>query len=438
MKFLHISDVHLGLNQYQLEDRVKDFGKAWADVLIKHAINNQVDFVLIAGDLFDKRTPPPRAFDQAFSGLAALRDRGIPAVAIEGNHDETQDSKGSEASAYSWLRSLRNCGLLKLLEPTESVNENGEITVIYEPWNDEENTGSYIDVAGARIFGSRWYGHSLNKRIQPIVSAIEANSHPDLFNILMLHTDIENHTRHGRIAALSMANLNALKSCTNYVALGHTHKRIEIDNWAFNPGSLEACKVDEYMEERGAYLVEVDREKNVSAKIIHEYHQRSFARVIFHVDGLHAGEQVTEGVLATVAGEVTAHDSTSGEPAPIVEITLKGHLGFPNNLLEFDKIRNQVQQMIGALHVRLRNNTVPVEYAVGVDLSEDASRETRERRAIEDLIQRDNRYKANHAEMAELIIGAKRMALSDDQPDKILEYISAKTVESQEFGESRV
>ena len=87
-----------------------------------------------------------------------------------------------------------------------------------------------------------------------------------------------------------------------------------------------------------------------------------------------------------------------------------------------------MQQLTGALHVRLKNNTVPVEYAVGVDLGEDASRETRERRAIEDLIQRDNRYKANAAEMAELIIGAKRMALSDDQPDKILDYISAKAV----------
>ena len=301
MKFLHISDIHLGLNQYQLDERTKDFGKAWAEVLIKHAINNRVDFVLIAGDFFDRRTPPPQAFDQAYSGLAALHNAGIPAIAIEGNHDETQDNE----SQY------------------------------YNPWSDEDNEGGFFDVAGARIFGSRWYRHSLNAMIQPIIKGIEANSKPELFNILMLHTDVEGYemARHGHIAALSVANLNSLKACTDYVALGHTHKRIEIDNWAFNPGSLEACKVDEFKEERGAYLVEVDREKNVKAVFLRDYHQRPFARIFFNVDGLHEGKQVTDGVLATVAGEVTAHTASADSPAPIVEITLKGHLCFPNNLL---------------------------------------------------------------------------------------------------------
>src|ERR671916_13872 len=108
MKFLHISDIHLGFNQYQLEERTADFGRAWADVLVNYAIKNQVDFVLICGDFFDKRVPTPQAYDQAYSGLATLHAHNIPAVAIEGNHDETQDTE----SEYSWLRSLRNSGLL--------------------------------------------------------------------------------------------------------------------------------------------------------------------------------------------------------------------------------------------------------------------------------------------------------------------------------------
>ena len=424
MKFLHVSDIHLGFNQYQLAERTKDFGRAWADILIKYAINNEVDFVLICGDFFDKRTPTPQAFDQAFLGLAELQKHHIPAVAIEGNHDESQDRE----SDYSWLRSLRNSGLLKLLEPKVETDATGKLKMVYEAWDEEEKSGSFIDIKGARIFGSRWYRHSLNAMIAPIIEGIKQNSRPDLFNILMLHTDVEGYEigRHGHIAALSQANLNSLKSVTNYVGLGHTHKRIEIDNWAFNPGSLETCKVDEFKEERGVYLVEVDHDKNVLAEFLRDYHQRPFARVIFNVDGLSEGREVTSGVLKTVAGEVTAHDAESNAPQPIVEVTLKGHLGFPNSLLEFDEMRRLVQETTGALHVRLKNNTVPVEYGVVID--DNASRETRERRAIEDLVARDNRYKANAPEMAELIIGAKQMALNDDAPDKILDYISTKTV----------
>ena len=46
-----------------------------------------------------------------------------------------------------------------------------------------------------------------------------------------------------------------------------------------------------------------------------------------------------------------------------------------------------------------------------------------ERRIIEDLIARDNRFKSRAHEMAELVIEAKRQALSDEPPDKILELI---------------
>lgn len=427
MKFLHISDIHLGFNQYQLEERTRDFGKAWADVLIRHAINNEVDFVLICGDFFDKRTPTPQAFDQAYSGLYELQKHGIPAVAIEGNHDESQDNE----SLYSWLRSLKYTGLLKLLEPDFKRDKDGNIGIVYEPWDEDNKSGSYIDIKGARIFGSRWYRHSLNAMIAPIIEGIRQNTDENLFNILMLHTDVEGYEigRHGHIAALSQASLQSLKSCTDYVALGHTHKRIEIDNWAFNPGSLETCKVDEFKEERGAYLIEVDEAKNVNATFIRDYHQRPFSRVIFDVDGYKEGKEITEGVVEKVEKEVTPFDAKDPNTvAPIVEITLKGHLGFPNSLLEFDEIRKQVQEKTSALHVRLKNNTVPVEYAVAADLSEDVSREERERRAIEDLIARDNRYKSNSKEMAEMIIGAKRMALNDDAPDKILDYISTKTV----------
>jgi hypothetical protein len=59
---------------------------------------------------------------------------------------------------------------------------------------------------------------------------------------------------------------------------------------------------------------------------------------------------------------------------------------------------------------------------------EDVSREKLERRVIEDLIVRDNRYKTRVEEMAEAVIGAKRMVLSDEEPEKIADFIALKLV----------
>jgi hypothetical protein len=116
--------------------------------------------------------------------------------------------------------------------------------------------------------------------------------------------------------------------------------------------------------------------------------------------------------------------------APIIEITLRGHLGFPNSLLEMKTIREEAQRLTNALHVRLKNHSAPVEYAVAADLEEDASREKLERRVIEDLIARDNRFKTRVENISEAVIGAKRMALSDDEPEKIVDFISMKITEN--------
>jgi exonuclease SbcD len=123
-----------------------------------------------------------------------------------------------------------------------------------------------------------------------------------------------------------------------------------------------------------------------------------------------------------------ARSAEANEPKPIIEITLRGHLGFKNSELDLQKIREEAQQLTGALHIRLKNHSVPVEYGLAEDLEEDASREKLERRVIEDLIARNNRYKMRAQEMAETVIGAKRLALSDESAEKIVDFIALKVV----------
>ena len=418
MKFLHISDVHLGCTRYQLNESPRDFFDAWIDVLQKYAIGEKVDFVIMGGDFFHKRNVPPETMNYAFAGLSLLKDNAIPCITIEGNHDQKAND-----TEHSWLRSLANWNLLHLLEPT---NENG--TVNYKPWDAGDGKGGFIDVGNARIFGSHWYGASANWAIPMLTEAIKENRREGAFHILLLHTDVEGHQTHP-LPALSLANLKELKSVTDYVALGHTHKSYEIDNWAFNPGSLEITSIDDFRETRGAFLVEVGENNEVTARHITDYRQRPFQRLSFDVSSYASAAEITENVLEKVKHEARVHED-GAQPQPIIEITLRGHLGFPNSLLELPKIREEAQKMTNALHVRIKNHSAPIEYAVAADLEEDASREKLERRVIEDLIVRDNRYKARAETMAEAVIGAKRMVLSDEEPEKIVDFIALKTVSS--------
>ena len=419
MKFLHIADVHLGCTRYQLPESPRDFFDAWIDVIKRYAIDEKVDFVIMCGDFFHKKSVPPETMNYAFAGLSLLKDAGIPVVAIEGNHDARFHD-----SDYSWLRSLSNWNLVYLIEPT---NTDGVFR--YEPWNDNEKRGGFIDIGRARIFGSQWFGSSSNTAIPMLTEAIKENRREVAFHILMLHTDVEGHQTHP-IPALSLSSLKELRSVTDYVGLGHTHKHYEIDNWAFNPGSIEVTNVAEFKETRGVFIVEVDDDSNINARHIEDYRYRPFQRLPFDVSSFDDTKKITEAILDMIRRK--ANVTEKDKPAPIIEITLKGRLGFPNSLLEQQLIRETVKEMTGALHVRLKNQTVPVEFAVAADIDDDAGREKLERRVIEDLVQRDARFKSRFESFSEAVVGAKRLALSDESPEMIADFIAERSLKEGE------
>ena len=414
MKFLHIADVHLGCTRYQLAESPRDFFLAWVDVLRRYAIGEKVDFVIMCGDFFHKRSVPPETMNYAVEGLTMLREAGIPFVGIEGNHDQKHTD-----SEFSWLRSLSRWGLMTLLEPT---TENGEIS--YQPWDEMQNRGGYIDIGRARIFGSDWYGASGNWAIPRLTDAIKRHRREGAFHILMLHTDVEGHQMHP-IPALSVAALSELKQAVEYVGLGHTHKHYEIDNWAFNPGSIEITNITEFRETRGVFIVDVDEQNNVAARHVQDYHFRPFQQLPFHVTNYAEPKDVTEGVAEMMRTQGRAAEP--GMPRPIIEIALRGQLGFPNSQLELQKIRDEAREITGALHVRVKNHTVPPEYLEAADDRDDPGRELLERRVIEDLIARDTRYNPRTDDVSDAVIGAKRMALTDEPAEKIAEFIGLKT-----------
>ena len=414
-KFLHIADIHLGIRRYRSEERAQDFFYAWRDCIERYALAEPVSFVLIAGDFFDARKVEPQAMNQAMFCLKRLQEANIPVVVIEGNHDSHE-----VGTKFSWLRSLSRWGYIKLLEP---VYEDGAARL--EAWDETQNKGSFIDIGEVRIFGSLWYGSTVTQSLTALVDLLRDHHDPAKFNVMMLHTDVEGHVNHPS-PPLPVARLNELKDYIDYLALGHTHKNFVIDGWAYNPGSLEACSVDEYENERGAYIVEVNGKKH-TARLVQDYRQRPVIRVAFDVNGQATPEEFHEALFAQLRQELTPHEAGENESlSPVIELALRGRLGFKNSLLELNRLRDEIKKEFKPLLVMVRNQTVPVEYAVAAGLSENVSRSERERRVIEDLISRDARFRDQSTDMAGLILEAKRLALGNESPAQIAELIESK------------
>ncbi|MEL9989921.1 MAG: metallophosphoesterase [Thermoproteus sp.] len=81
MKVAHISDAHLGRQQYHLKEREDDYFQAFAEAL---RLAKGADAVVVTGDLLDTRRPSTRTLLRLLDLLEGL---DVPIYAIGGNHD---------------------------------------------------------------------------------------------------------------------------------------------------------------------------------------------------------------------------------------------------------------------------------------------------------------------------------------------------------------
>ena len=87
MRILHCADTHIGTRQYNLDARRSDFSAAFQHV-VNIAIDEGVEAVVHAGDLFDDRTPTAEDLQETLSSLFLLKNAKIPLLAIVGNHEQ--------------------------------------------------------------------------------------------------------------------------------------------------------------------------------------------------------------------------------------------------------------------------------------------------------------------------------------------------------------
>lgn len=419
-KFLHLSDVHLGYQQYNHKERFNDFGRAFLHI-VDQSISERVDFIVLGGDLFHKRAIDPPTLIQAIEGLSRLKEADIPVAAVEGNHE-----RAYYRDVFSWMDFLADRGYLTLLNPI-SFKEG---VPVLTAWNGEK--GAYLDLSPSgdttggrvRIYGVKYYGASSDRVVEGLVKALADMDHDSVeYVILVMHAGLEGVLPH-YTATLTHSQLVPLRDYVDYLALGHIHKPFEREDWIYNPGSPETCGMDEAAwSDRGYYLVEVDTGQRLKhkARLIRNP-RRPFFRLSLSVDTYESPEALYAAAQEYIKREATQQ---AGRLQPVVELALEGVLPFDRHELDAKRLEIIVEEAFDPLLVRVANHTVPTEYEVSGD--ESKSRAELEREVVEDLVERDSRYRPAAADWAEVILNVKRMTLEGTSPEGILDYLESSS-----------
>lgn len=236
MKFLHAADLHIdsplrGLQAYEGApvEQVRLASRRALENLVEIALNQAVDFVLLAGDLFDQDWKDFNTALFVVGQLQKLDQAGIPVVAIRGNHDSVADMTHN----VPWPRQH-----FKLLD-----HQAPELV--------------RLDDLGVAIhgmsFSTRHVAENLAQRY-PVPL-------PGMFNIGLLHTSATGSasaTQHAVYAPCTVAELVA--KGYDYWALGHIHQYEILHNTDCHvvyAGNIQGRHIRE-CGEKGCVLVTVE------------------------------------------------------------------------------------------------------------------------------------------------------------------------------------
>jgi len=224
LKFIHVADTHLGLNWPAIGRRehiqIPVYGKAFATV-VDAAIEEQVDFVVHAGDLVHRPRPPTAAWNRLLQELPRLKEAGIPFIITVGSHDKPEsyfDRAGGD--------------ILQILDT--------RLGLVKRTDTDQNQCVELKTKGGAKVsvYGLGDHGREQENHLQQLCKLM--NQAAD-FSILLMHGSVSVMPQIVG-STVNMETMEGLLSrkYVDYVALGHNHKRWEHrDMQIYNPGSTE-------------------------------------------------------------------------------------------------------------------------------------------------------------------------------------------------------
>ena len=319
MRFIHAADIHLdsplrGLGSYEdmPVDTIRGATRAAFTRLVDEALALEVDFMVIAGDLYDGDWKDHNTGIYFARQMGRLSNGGIPVYLLHGNHD-------AESVMTKNLVLPDNVYVFDARRPSTFMLETHKV--------------------------------ALHGRSFPHAAVTEniVNGYPDpvagYFNIGVLHTALEGSAQHANYAPCSLQQLHARGY--QYWALGHVH-----DYSVFPgpvpvvfPGNLQGRHIRE-TGPRGAVLVHCT-EIEVEAIQRLEVDVLRWHAITVDLTGCESRAQVHSCIRDTVGHELAELET---DRPYIFRLTLDGETGVHGELLaDRFQLRTDVAAMMAAL-----------------------------------------------------------------------------------------
>ena len=231
IKFIHTADIHLdsplrGLEAHQGTpvEEIRGATRRAFENLIDLAVDEKVDFLLIAGDLYDGDWQDYNTGLFFVSRMGRLHQAGIKVILISGNHDAV-------SRITRTMPLPDNVVHLSSRQPQSVVLEN----------------------CGVIIHGQSY----ATKAVRENLASGYPQRDPDYFNIGLLHTSLNGREGHENYAPCKVDDLRS--KGYGYWALGHVHKRetVATDPLIIFSGNIQGRHIKE-TGAKGATLVTVD------------------------------------------------------------------------------------------------------------------------------------------------------------------------------------
>lgn len=288
-RFLHAGDLHLdspitGLATIAPQEVLDVLRAATTDAwrtIVRTAVDESVDFVLIAGDVFEVSNPTLLGQTRFRDGLVDLATHGIRSYVVHGNHDP-MDGK-------AWAASL---------EFPDQVHRFGTApgeSVLFE------RDGEPV----ARVHGRSYPAAAVSENY----AAGFRGGADGVFDIGLLHTNVGDRPGHANYAPCSIEDLRA--AGMDYWALGHIHQPSVVlaDPPALYSGIPQGRDPGE-LGERGCWLVDVDASRRVRHRFVATDHVR-WSPLELEIGELETDDALRSACREAIEGAIAAADGRS-------------------------------------------------------------------------------------------------------------------------------
>jgi DNA repair protein SbcD/Mre11 len=292
MRFLHTGDWHVG-KAIRGRSRMAEFEGA-LDQVVGIAVDEGVDAVLVAGDLYEHRSAPAEADALVFDALLRLHSAGIPVIAIPGNHDSAQ-----RLEAFAGL--LRAVGVevaSRVLPPAEGgVVELGSregsetMRVACVPFVPERRFGSAVELFDSTESWFQSYADGMGNLMDSMAEGFS----PGAVNVVLAHlyatgAKLGGGEREATVGLDYAVPAGRLPANASYVALGHIHRPQRVPGSrapARYAGSLIQLDFGEREQDKSVAVVEAEAGKPAKVREVPVTAGRKLVDVEGTIDRIH-------------------------------------------------------------------------------------------------------------------------------------------------------